>query len=140
MDFLKHEEWGDGGFCGPHAHNLTWGRFFDEKSLKFSGWTNRSTQIPIFTVGDYCIIRAGSYSYRSGQGYCAGMTYVGTQYFVVKILSGNIDNECTVNVLGTYQFGKKYRAGLKWLKSAVECMDAEEVLSKIPHTEPNHLI
>ena len=140
MNYLKHEEWGDGSFCGPKIHNLSWGTVNYEKSLKFSGWTNRSAQIPIFTVGDYCIIRAGSYSYRSGQGYCARMTYVGVSYLVVKILSGNIEDKCTVEVLGTYRFGKKYNAGLKWLQHALICMDAEEVLAKIPHIEPNLLI
>ena len=97
------------------------------------GWTGRALDCGYVIHGrtdivhaedGYAILKHHSCSYRSGQGYAAGMKYIPTQFELVKIDEGDIETTGVLTVLITLECGHKWRQGIQYLKDEIAKLKA----------------
>jgi hypothetical protein len=84
--------------------------------LRLLQLTNYRLQEILFREGPYAILKRGSYSYRSGQGYAAHMMYVEVEYSLVRLKEGEFESTGRMDFLFRGSFGKSWKKGIEELQ------------------------
>jgi len=90
------------------------------RAIYYTGKVVRRKSEIVYQQGIYAILKHSSYSYRSGQTSAAGMTYVPTNFELVRVDEGDIQSSGTLTILMTLECGHKWRKGVEYLKLRIQ--------------------
>ncbi|RUP38912.1 MAG: hypothetical protein EKK63_11125 [Acinetobacter sp.] len=90
------------------------------RAICYTGQTVRRKSEIVYQQDNYAILKHFSYSYRSGQTSAAGMTYVPTNFELVRVDEGTIQSGGTLTILMTLECGHKWKQGIEFLKLKIQ--------------------
>ena len=90
------------------------------RAICYIGQTVRRKSEIVYQQDNYAILKHFSYSYRSGQTSAAGMTYVPTNFELVRVDEGAIQSDGKLTVLMTLECGHKWKQGIEFLKLKIQ--------------------
>lgn len=90
------------------------------RAIYYTGKVVRRKSEIVYQQDNYAILKHFSYSYRSGQTSAAGMTYVPTNFELVRVDEGTIQSGGTLTILMTLECGHKWKQGIEFLKLKIQ--------------------
>lgn len=90
------------------------------RAICYTGQAVRRKSEIVYQQDNYAILKHFSYSYRSGQTSAAGMTYVPTNFELVRVDEGAIQSNGKLTVLMTLECGHKWKQGIEFLKIKIQ--------------------